>query len=177
MLGKRISQRIYQLSKIKHFLDLNSRKLFFYAHIQSQINYASTLWDNTSECNLKIVHRLYKRSIKLIFLKSSSLTAEDYKSINVLPLKSRLKYSKYICMHNIVNKRAPKKLINLFNVNSNRHNHTLSFSRPKNNLFKTSLTYSGGTLWNNLPQSLKSIPTKNTFKRAVKKHLFDHLPP
>ena len=146
VLGKRISQKIYQLSKIKHFLDKNSRRLFFYAHIQSQINYASTLWDNASESNLKIIHRLYKRAIKLILLKSSSLIKDDYKSIGILPLKSRLDYSKYICMHNIINERAPRKIINNFNVNDNRHNHKLSFERPKNDLFKTSLTYSGAKL-------------------------------
>ena len=32
LLGKRLSQKTYQLAKIKHFLDVHSRKHFFYAH-------------------------------------------------------------------------------------------------------------------------------------------------
>ena len=38
-LCKSISKKIYQLSKIKHFLNLHARKLFFHTHIQSIINY------------------------------------------------------------------------------------------------------------------------------------------
>ena len=89
-LGKRISKRIYQLRKIKHFLNLHSRKLFFHAHILSLINYASTLWDNTSETNLKHISRLHKRAIKLIRLNSNTLTGADYKDLDIFPLKDNL---------------------------------------------------------------------------------------
>ena len=47
-LTKRISQKLYQLAKIKHFLNACARKQFFHAHIQSITEYASTLWDSTS---------------------------------------------------------------------------------------------------------------------------------
>ena len=47
-LCKSISKKIYQLSKIKHFLNLRARKIFFNAHIQSIIDYRSTLWDSAS---------------------------------------------------------------------------------------------------------------------------------
>ena len=42
-LTKRISQKLYQLSKIKHFLNAHAQKQFFHAHIQSTIYYASTM--------------------------------------------------------------------------------------------------------------------------------------
>ena len=45
-LTKRVSQKLYQLAKIKHFLIARARKLF-YAHIQPIIDYASTLCFNT----------------------------------------------------------------------------------------------------------------------------------
>ena len=43
-LTKRDSQKLHQLAKIKHFLNAHARKLFFHAHIQPIIDYASTLW-------------------------------------------------------------------------------------------------------------------------------------
>ena len=48
-LCKSISRKIYQLSKIKHFLNLHARKLFFHAHIQSiikiqQVQILLNLW-------------------------------------------------------------------------------------------------------------------------------------
>ena len=42
-LSKIVSQKVFQLSKIKHFLNLNARKQFFYAHRNSVVQYASTL--------------------------------------------------------------------------------------------------------------------------------------
>ena len=35
-----VSQKLYQLAKIKHFLNAHARKLFFHAHIQPIIDYA-----------------------------------------------------------------------------------------------------------------------------------------
>ena len=173
-LVNRLKQKVNQLSKIKHFLDEHSRKLFFYAHIQSLINYASTTWDNTSETNMKFINRLYKRALKLILLKSTSLTLSDYKYLNILPLKFRLAYNKYMHMFNIVHGNTPAKLKSMFTVNEIRHNNNLSFPRPTNNLFKTSLLYSGSTLWNNLPKSLKTINSKYMFKNQLKLELFSN---
>ena len=51
----------------------------------------------------------------------------------------------------------------------------LLFPWLRNSLFKASLLYSGGFMWNNLPQQLKSIANKHTFKTALKKHLFNDI--
>ena len=76
-LCKKISIKTFQLSKIKHFVNFHARKIFFHAHIQSLIDYGSTLWDSASKNCLKPLHSLYKRSLKLILLKRSSLEEDD----------------------------------------------------------------------------------------------------
>ena len=171
-LAKKLSQKIYQLSKIKHFLDIHSRKLFFHAHIQSRISYASTLWDNASETHLKCISRLYKRAIKVILLKSNTPDLKDYKKLDILPFKLSLIYNKCVLMHNIMNGTAPNKISSHFTNNQNRHKHKITLPRPNNNMFKSSLAYSGGSVWNNLPHSIKSISKKNIFKKVIKKHIF-----
>ena len=173
-VGKKLTQKMYQLSKIKHFLDLDSRKTFFHAHILSILDYASTLWDSASESNIKLLSRLHKRALKLILLKSSSLTSVDYKRLDILPFNKRLLFNKYICMHKIVHGLAPKKIKDNFTTNPSRHSHMLTFPRPKNNMFKSSLMFSGSTLWNGLPPPLKSITGKAAFKSAIKNHLSEN---
>ena len=173
-IGKKLSQKVYQLSKIKKFLDVDSRKTFFHAHILSIIDYASTLWDNASENNIKLISRLHKRAIKCILLKSSTLTSVDYRKLDILPLKERLLFNKYICMHKIVHGKAPKKIKENFGTNPNRHTHMLAFPRPRNNIFKSSLLFSGSSLWNNLPLYLKNIPGKVSFKVQIKKYLTEN---
>eukprot|EP00745_Piridium_sociabile_P005256 TRINITY_DN13198_c1_g1_i9.p1 TRINITY_DN13198_c1_g1~~TRINITY_DN13198_c1_g1_i9.p1 ORF type:complete len:100 (-),score=11.41 TRINITY_DN13198_c1_g1_i9:139-438(-) len=80
-----------------------------------------------------------------------------------------------LCMYNVVNGLAPKKIIKNFVINENRHTHKLSFPRPRNNMYKSSLTYSGGTLWNGLPDILKLCTSKQTFKKALKQYLMDKM--
>ena len=109
-LTKRVSQKLYQLAKIKHFLNAHARKLFFHAHIQPIIDYASTLWDSASANTLKPLVSIHKRALKLTLLKSTSLTAHDYKLLDVPPLKLKLEFNKGIIMHKIVFGYAPSNL-------------------------------------------------------------------
>ena len=48
-LCKTTAKKVYQSAKIKHFLNFHARKTFFQAHIQSGIDYASTLWHSASD--------------------------------------------------------------------------------------------------------------------------------
>ena len=113
-LGQRLAVKISQLAKVKHFLDLHSRSLFFYAHILTLIDYASTLWDSASESNLRYIFRLHKRALKLVLLKSNSLTITDYSRLKTLDLKNRLKYNKLVCMHSVIYGSAPSNIISRF---------------------------------------------------------------
>ena len=96
------------------------------------------------------------------------MTAHDYKLLDVLPLKLKLEFNKRIIMHKIVSGYAPSNLKLNFHSNQNRHSHKLVVPRPRLDLFKCSLMYSGGKLWNNLPLSIK----KNY---QITKHLKKHL--
>ena len=170
-LCKIVSQKIFQLTKIKHFLDHHSKKVFFHAHIQSIINYASTLWDNASANTLKPLKSLYKRAVKLVINKSTSLSTLDYKTLNVLPLNLTLTYNKGIMMHNIMTGCAPLYLTAKFPINRARNSNSISIPLPRLDLYKSSLIYSGGTLWNSLPKHLKEIKNYKSFKRNYFKYL------
>ena len=41
---------------------------------------------------------MQRRTLKLILLKPTTLTAHEYKSVDILPLKSKLEYNKGITM-------------------------------------------------------------------------------
>ena len=114
---------------------------------------------------------MHKRALKLILMKSATLTANDYMKLNILPFRKRLLLNKALCMHNVIHGNAPSKITNLFRINEFRHTHSLILPRPHNNLYKSSFLYSGGSLWNNLPSALKCIKNKTVFKTKLKTHL------
>ena len=64
-LCKVISVKVFQLSKIKHFLNFYT-KAFFHVHIQACLDYGSTLWDLVCVSTLKPQVSLHRCALKLI---------------------------------------------------------------------------------------------------------------
>jgi hypothetical protein len=168
-LCKNLSKRVYQLCKIKHFLNLHARKLFLHAYILSSINYCSTLFDTASANTLKPLISIYKRALKAVLLKSSSVTNSDYIKLDILPLKNMLNINKCIFMHRILCKSVPDTLY------SNFHRHLrcstkLQIPIPRIDLFKSSLCYSGSLLWNMLPTNLRLHQNTEVFRKYLTLH-------
>ena len=174
-LCKVVSQKVFQLSKIKHFLDKDSRKCFYYAHIQSHIDYASSLFDSCKSTVMKPLTRIHKRAVKAILLKSSTLLPHDYKSLNILPLSQKLKHNKAVLMYRVHHDLVPQTLSARFKENPSRYSQNLIVPKPRIDLFKTSLIYSGGSLWNSLPKTVKEKKSLKSFKEAFKLYLLKSL--
>ena len=103
------------------------------------------------------------------------MTAHDYKLLDVLPLKLKLEFNKGIIMHKILSGYAPSNLKLNFHSNQNRHSHKLVVPRPRLDLFKCSLMYSGGNIWNNLPLSIKILSDNEAFKKTFKQYFMEKI--
>ena len=169
-LCKTLSRRVYQLCRFKRFINLHARKLFIHAYILSSINYCSTLFDGASANILKPLLRVYKRALKAALLKSTSLTKLDYSKLNMLPLKEVFKLNKCSLLHKIMWKSASEPLCSVFQINP-RYPTKILVPTPRIDLFKSSLCYSGSTLWNSLPTGLRSQQNSGTFRKQVFMHL------
>lgn len=174
-LCKHISQKLFQLSKIKNFLDIKARKQYYHAFISSSINYASTLFDLCSENVLKPLGRLHKRSLKVVLSKSASLAYKDYLTLKLLPLSFKLQHNKAILMFKIMNGYAPYPLISRFPKKQSRYTDNIIVKKPRLDLFKSSLAYSGSMLWNSLPRDIKNRTSISAFKSAYKSFLYQRL--
>jgi len=177
-ISKSMSTKIFQLSQIKKFLPQNAKKMFFDAYILSIINYCSTLWDSTNNRSLKIIGRAYKRAIKAVINKNTSLTKSDYKNAGMRMLTDQLKINKLSLMHKIMNKKAPSKLIDQFPMQKSKHALKVCPGRvprtdlcagrlPRTDLYKTSLRYTGPSTWNSLPDELRTTINYSTFRRNL----------
>ena len=166
-LCKNISKKVYQLCRIKYFLDSHARRLFLHAHILSCISYCSTKF--ASENATKCLVRIYKYAIKAILLKSSSLTASDYEDLNILPLKLTFAKNNAIFMQKIAQGKVPFALQSKFQCCSCKHGK-LPVPVPRLDLYKSSLRYSGSLLWNALPQTVKCGNIISVFKNCLTHH-------
>ena len=173
-LTKKLSRKIFQFNKIKHFLNQHTRKLFFHAYIQPDVDYASTCWDMCSQNCIKPLERLYKRSVKIILLKSNSPLAKEFKEINILPFDLRCRFNKGILIYKTMKNLTPKYLREKFILNKSRNKSKIFIPRPRTDLYMSSFTYSGAKLWNELSDELKNYNSLSSFKKAFSKHLFDN---
>ena len=83
---------------------------YFFMHISNQsltmLQHSGTASANT----LKPLVSIHKRALKLTLLKSTSLTAYDYKHLDVLPIILKLEFNQGIIMHKTISGYAPSNL-------------------------------------------------------------------
>ena len=132
---------------LENFFFLHFFSCTYLTHHWPIIDYASTPWDSANANTLKplVNVSIHKPALKLTLLKSTSLTAHDYKRLDVFPLKLKLEFNKGIILYKIVSDYPPSNLKLNFHSKQSRHSHKLTVPRPRLDLFKCSLVYSGET--------------------------------
>ena len=124
----------------------------------SLINYASNLWDNADSTHLTKLHSVHRRAIKIMH-KMCVGSSDSNKFHEPFCLKKHLMYNKCILMHKIFYEKGPSYLSGTImstprSDDDSRH-MTLILPKPKIDLYKSSLKYSGTLCWNSLPKHLK----------------------
>ena len=173
-LIKKLSRNTFLLSKLKFYTNIHNLKLFFNAHIMSHINYASTTWDGCSKDLLKKLNSVHRRAIKQLIYNPNLDTDQKLKQLNLLPLEKHLEINKIIMVHKLYNEKAPPYLTKLIQKATPRYNSkNLIKPRSFNEMFDTSLAYSGSCLWNKLLSKIKNITSAKTFKNELYKLYHD----
>ena len=81
---KTVSRRVFLLSKLRYIVDIDTRKLFFNAHIKPHIDYASVVWDGCSDALKKRLNSLHRRAVKLIFPDTTLTTDQKLKEMRIM---------------------------------------------------------------------------------------------
>ena len=84
----------------------------------------------------------------------------------------QLKYNKAVMMFKVRNGKTPEYIRSLFTRSSSRYgSNNFIPPRPRIDLHKTSLAFSGSSVWNSLSLSLKNLRPIRCFKRHLHRHL------
>ena len=100
------------------------------------------------------------------------------KKLNWLCIESRRLYFTGIIIYKILRLQQPPYLTNLFikhlpkdNARSASRNKELSLPAIKD-CGSTSFQLQGTLFWNSIPSNIRHLPSLNSFKAALRKHLF-----
>ena len=103
----------------------------------------------------KQLNSLHRRASKLILPDPSLSTEQKMSALGILNLPQQLDYNKGIFMHKVLNNNSPNYLY---------------VPRPRLDLFKTSISFAGVSLWNSMPQNIKSCISLPCFERNLHKY-------
>ena len=143
--------------------------------IRDSIDCASVVWDGCSDVFKKRLNSLHRRGVILIFVADTSLIADQkLKEMRIMSLQNQLEYNKGLFMYRVLSNEAPEYISNLYTHSLTlfqSRNYYFSLPRPRIDIFKTSISFSGAYLWNNLPLTTRychSAPSSVNFVHTLK---------
>ena len=108
---------------------------------------------------------LLRRSGKLILPDKHLTTDQKLNMIGILNLHKQLDYNKGVFMYRALTNSAPVYIPSLYKApHSSSRNNYLHLPKPRIDLFKTSMAFSGALFWNSLLVHLRSCHSLSSFK-------------
>ena len=178
-LCQSLNYKIIQLREIKRSGASQSLLLTFYkTFIQQKMDYGISIWGGTTKENLNRVQRLQNRAIRIILDNHNRAVRglELVKSMKLENIEERRNYFLTKFTFESIHGLAPKYLSNRITMRVDMHGYetrsvcNMDVHLPLVNvaIYKHSLLYCGGKLWNELPLKLKDSASIDIFKRNFK---------
>ena len=177
---KRSYYELRKLGQIRDYLDTNSTKVLASSCILSRLDYCNSILAGAPDEMLNKLQMVQNNAARLVLKKSKREHITPLlKELHWLPIKSRIDFKLALLCFKSTKCGGPAYLENLLIPHTSsrpiRRNYLNTFDIPSINL-KTyggrAFTFTGPSVWNSLPDDLRSAGTLNTFKRNLKTYLF-----
>ena len=174
---KKINGRLKFLWRKQKFLSPHLRRLLCNALIQPHFDYAASAWYPNLQKKFKSKLQICQNKCIRFCLSLGSrshIGAHEFETINWLPVSERFQQCVITHVFKQKNKLAPKFMDEMF-VSADQYQTKTRASINK--LFQPqcnkvigyrAISSLGPTLWNKLPNQLKSVNSVNTFKHKIK---------
>ena len=169
------------LQQIKHFLPIDSRKLFFNIYILPHFDYCSIIWGNCSQTQMSRLEKLQKKAARIILDKNYHdyciRSADLFGELKLMPLKERVNYNIVIQVYKCINGLSSQGLNNIFPHCTEIHSHSTKsadnfqlYCRPTHH---KSFSSRGVNVWNNIPADFRLAKSLSKFKENYISYYFD----
>ena len=172
---KKCNSLLHLLNRIKHYLPIPTRKLFYSAYILPHMDYCCTVWGNINSSLTESMIKLQKRAARIILDKGIDTPSKEmFKQLSWMEFPERVTFQKAVMMYKIFNNLTPSYLPNYFKFTSEIHKRSLRSTtenllhipKPNTELYRNSLAYSGSKIWNAIPEHIKQCTSVENFKKG-----------
>ena len=167
--------------KIRNLVPRKIILLLYNALVGSYLRYAITSWGSCSPTLLSALQAAQNKIIKTIFFKPFDVDiSSDYPHLKIFNVENVYTHEVNKFIHSVYYQYSPDAFFNFFgrlsHSYSTRLNENTYFTtiRPKSELGKKSLKFSGVKQWNKLPSSLKEITEPERFNKEIRKLILDN---
>jgi len=180
-IASSLSKNIALLRRIKAYLPLNIRLLYYKTFFQPMIDYCSIIWGQSS--HIPRIHKLQKIILRLIYDKSKYTSSGPlFEESNVLPIEYRVMFMIATMVYKSLNGLTPAYISDMFKPlssvfkrttrNSSKH-YLWVPTKYKLSITRKGLPYSGATIYNTLPEDIKTVKSIKLFKHKLHKYFLD----
>ena len=169
----KVSGGLTSLKKLKNILPQSQLSNVYRALVESHMRYADVIWGSLTHSKKESLQRLQDRAIFII----ETARIKDKWSNNLLSAEQLVMFDRAVMAYKIMNRLCPENLWNKFQRRSHYSNYNTRFCRdlqiPRYNLeyAKKGFSYSALKVWNEIPISIRELPTLCRFKKRLKMHL------
>jgi hypothetical protein len=158
------------LRKIRKYLPLDVRKMYFNYYIKPHLNYCSSIWGQTTKKNLNRINKLQKQAARLILDKGFFTPSNEmFSELQWQTFPENVKYQQALLVHKSLNNLAPPYMKDMFQyVQDVGRTNLRSVSDNKLFIPRThhkTIRYSGSKIWNHLKKEVRSAKSVRACKQ------------
>ena len=181
-LTLKIKRNKYLLNNGKHLMDLNTKKLVYYSHIASHLQYGILLWgNNASKEQLNKLQKLQTKCLELV--QGNKANKNLNKTLGILPIEDMIKLENMKFSYKLIHWMLPQKIaetcfrdsrhesLTKSHQYSTRNKKVPNLPRNMNKLYRESFLCKGPQSWLTLPVETKNKYNLKSFTNTCKKGL------
>ncbi len=173
---KRISQSLYIINRVKHFLPYRALRTLYFSLVHSYINYGFQIWGNSQHIGKLFL--LQKRAIRTINKSPyRSHTEPLFKSSMVLKVEDLYKAEVVLFMYKFHNNLLPISFTDFHISKSSsmsmvtRQSGQMLMDRPRTNFSSRLPKHNFPKIWNSIDTNIKLSNSKHIFTKKMKSML------
>ena len=186
----RITQKIkcnmYLFKQGKNLLSIHSKRILYFAQIQSHISYGITIWGNMAlSTAISLLQKIQNKYIALI--KKQHATTKLYKELRILRIKEMMELENCKFGFKLLQKDLPIHIMESANNDqfgnslkkqhnyNTRNQNLLNKPLSKNKHYRDCIIYKGTSALEPLPNEIKLKPNLQLFLKSCQSYLLENM--
>ena len=180
VISKNVSSGIGALKRVRGLIDRETVIKVYKSCIEPYFSYCAPVWDGIGVTLSDRLQKLQNRAVRVITQSTYDISSRNLlDELQWYSLSINRDKQKAIFMFKTLNGLTPQYLEEMFSSRIGHYtlrdsNRKLFIPKPNTDYLKRSFSYSGTSLWNSLPESLRLSPSLTSFKTNLEHLIYSN---